>query len=166
MIYGDNKVLKRSYRIGDFSFTLGITRKLAVEGISKYPKYWELTQNKTSKELMKSKNIEEFLEKNPDKLEELYEIEENSLEISEHIVRYLLPKLLEKGETILHEQTYEEYSKDILDFCEENEILYDYFDNEEEENVLGLISTIMEFINLGFTQGQSSQKPKIKIMTM
>ena len=170
MNVSDFKVLRKSYKIGDFSFTLGITRRIAIDGFSKYPEYFKLIQSKLAKEITNSEfDYEKCFEEHPEKITEILDLQEKSSRFSSQIVKYLLPTLLEKGGTILNgEVSYENYASQLITFCDENGILEDYFEEDlesEEGSILvqGFYSTIMSFINLGFTQGSSPSKPKIKI---
>jgi hypothetical protein len=71
----------------------------------------------------------------------------------------------------------------LLKYCEDNDILYDWqedYDEELDDNIStdealdyvtskyhkGLINKLMEIVQLGFTQGSSPSKPKIKITEM
>lgn len=168
MSFYSKNFLTQSYLIGDFSFTLGITRVMAVEGFEQNSKYWDLLENPEYKEL--STNYEKyFLEmaNNKEKILKFYKFKEQIVEEAIPIVEYLLPLMLQKGQTNIGEyKSYEEYSQALLKFCFDNEILFDnHYEDENSEDIFedGFYTVIMTFINKGFTYGSSQSKPKVKI---
>ena len=92
--------------------------------------------------------------------------------------------MLKLGKTdIKGYKSYVDYAKSLLDYCDENGVLYDWqeeFDEDleadiEEQDMFeyvnnkhhkGLINKLMELVQLGFTQGSSPSMPKIKITEM
>lgn len=163
-VYGKDFLAKTFY-IGDYTFTLGVTRALAVEGFSKYPELFDLYQSNLAKEIKENLDINYAL-KHPDKIDEILALGDKSKLLTSQIVEYLLPKLLEKGNTdIGEEKDYNTYANSLIEYCKENCVLDDYVD-EDNEVQHGFYSIAMEFILLGFTNGKSSSKPKIKITTI
>lgn len=183
------KVLKKSFTIDNFTFSLGITRILAVEGFRKFPKYWELLNEKGIKDLITNKkDFIENLEEDNNKTLLLMEFGEKSNYYKKEIVEYLLPQMLKYGETNIEKySSYEDYAKALLEFCKDCNILEDYTETPTEEEIQqaikenpemtieefiemktekGFYTVVMELINLGFTQGNSPLKPKTKIMAM
>ena len=184
--YGGSRILKKSYVIGNFSFTVGINRITALDGLQHTPKYFEIIQSDLA-QTVNSPNFDyfEFIKENPEqKLTEFLKMQEETLICSEEIVRYLLPKMLELGKTNIDGyKSYNDYANKLLQYCEDNDILYDWQEDYEEElddNIStdealdyvtsnyhkGLINKLMEVVQLGFTQGSSPSKPKIKITEM
>lgn len=183
--YSNNRLLTKRYVIGDFCFTVGINRLLALDGLQKTPRYWEIVQSDVAQQINSLDfNYFEFMKENThEKLTEFLKMQEETLQASEEIVRYLLPEMLRLGKTdITGYKDYKDYANKLLDFCEKNEILYDWQEDLDEEldeinekNIeeyiaskykKGLINKLMELIQLGFTQGSSPSKPKIKITEM
>ena len=184
--YSGNRILTKTYCIGDFTFTVGITRLLALDGLQKTPRYWDIIQSDLSQKINSPDfNYFEFIKENPHtNITEFLKMQEEVLDCSEQIVRYLLPEMLRLGKTnITGYKDYQDYAKQLLKFCEKNGILYDWqedieedFDNDiSEEQALeiatskynkGLINKLMELVQLGFTQGSSPSMPKIKITEM
>ena len=179
----DYKTLTRSYTVGEFSFTLGLNRLLALEGFKIVPEYWDLSHSEVAKEMSdKEFSYVEAVKKDPKRIV-LYQEHTEKIKIcNSKIVEYLLPKMLEKGGTdIKGYNSYEEYAKEFLIYCADNGILDDWLEEIDESEIpeianeeevidfvktkyqKGMYSRFMEFINLGFSQGSSPSKPKIKI---
>lgn len=184
--YSGNRLLKKSYVIGDFNFTVGINRLVALDGLQKTPRYWEIIQSDIAQEVNSPDfNYFEFIKEDThERLTEFLKMQEEVLVCSEQIVRYLLPEMLRLGNTdISGYKDYNHYAKKLLKYCEDNDVLYDWQEDYEEDleeqiemdNILeyatskyhkGLINQLMEIVQLGFTQGSSPSKPKIKITEM
>lgn len=160
-------VFKKTYTIGDYSFTLAVNREIAVKYFRKYPKYYDcfLKINQINEKYVVGETL---------KAEDIIEIRYLSGiadEASENIVREAFPELLayayENGENMTITNFYD-YADDVLAFCEENELLYNntYEDDDgEEQSFQGLFSLIMEFISMGFIDGNGkpTKKPTMKI---
>lgn len=184
--YSGGRILKKSYVIGDFNFTVGINRATALDGLQHTPRYFEIIQSDLAQQVNSPDfNYFEFLKDEPEKkLTEFLKMQEETLACSEQIVRYLLPEMLRLGKTdITGYKDYNQYANKLLKYCEDNDILYDWqedYDEDLDENIStdeaieyatskyhkGLINKLMEIVQLGFTQGSSPSKPKIKITEM
>ena len=179
-----NNVTKftKTFTIGELNFTNGINRAMAVSAFKKYPQYYEsILKNEDIKDALrenvKEKNndiIEKEIEKQLDKILEnndvkkiisFVEIQTNIEKYSKIIVDDTLSQLLEYAGTDLptNFNSYEEYAKYIISYCEENYVLYDYLEEETEITEKGFYSLVMEFITMGFTQGNTKNKGKLKI---
>ena len=184
--YGGKRILTKSYSIGKFNFTVGITRLVALDGLQKTPRYWDIIQSDIAQQVNSPDfNYFDFIKDNTqEKLTAFLKMQEETQQASEEIVRYLLPEMLKLGKTdIKGYKSYVDYAKSLLDYCDENGVLYDWqeeFDEDleadiEEQDMFeyvnnkhhkGLINKLMELVQLGFTQGSSPSMPKIKITEM
>lgn len=172
----------KQFTIGELNFTISINRAIAYEAFSQYPQYYNaITKHQDLIELVKNEkeknknlqakqlaqNIADTIDDN--NLQQILELldTKDSLDMyGEKIVNYCFAKLLEYAETELPENitNYEEYKNYIFNYCKENEIFYDY-ENEENELEQGLVSLVMDFVLMGFTQGNTPRKSKLKIVT-
>lgn len=164
--------------IGDLDFTISINRAIALEGFKKFPQYYDAVLKneeliKLIKDQSQTKSAEEIAEgfeiTNAQQIISYTEIAEELKIYSEQIVIYLLPKLLEYAETQIPDgiNDYKQYAQYIIDYCNENDILYDYIEDnndEDETEVKGFISIGIDFITMGFTQGNTKKKSKLKII--
>lgn len=175
-----NNVTKftKTFTIGELNFTIGINRAMAASAFKKYPQYYEavlkneelveaIKKSQQGQEEINEKKIADSIEiTSTEQVIEYVHIAEQIKIYSEKIVTYLFAQLLEYGETKLTDEfvSYEDYAKYIFVYCQENEVLADYIDEETETEVKGLISCIMDFISMGFTQGNIKKKGKVKII--
>lgn len=159
----EEKLVKHC-EVGELDFYLGINRSMSIDGYKKYPQYWEtINKSETVRKAAKSDNGVDVDSSN---IIELMELTDKLMEYAADIVVYLLPKMLEyadKNELPANLSDYNEYAECIIDYCDENDVLFDYYDEETDETVKGFINTVMEFIQLGFTNGGEKKKGKVKI---
>lgn len=172
----------KQFTIGELDFTISINRAIAYEAFAKYPQYYnaiikhqelinlvtkEKEKNKNISAKQMAQNIASTIDNNSfEEIVAMLETKETLDLYGEKIVDYCFAKLLEYSETELPENinTYEEYKTYIFDYCKENEVFYDY-ETEEDEAEQGLVSLVMEFVLMGFTQGNTQRKSKLKITT-
>lgn len=172
----DEKLTKK-VTIGEYKFNIAINRKMAADAFSKYPKYWECLSK--SEEFEKAKNVikdKSIASKNQpydvnEVVEELIDdidtkeiakyilLEADLQESGFEIVNYLFPKMLEFGnnEHLKENGNYEAYAEEILQFCYDNNILFNYYDNENIEHK-GVSNAFMDFITQGFIVGGKKKK--------
>lgn len=170
----------KNYFIGELEFTISVNRFLATSIFKKYPKYYNtvLKQEEIVKvaKNVNSKNVNDIANSikinDVDTLISYLDTVENLQKYSKEIVDNCLYQLLEYAETELPSvfSTYEEYAKEIIRYCEENDILYNYYledENEETEpkEQQGFYDSVMEFLSMGFTQGNTKKKSKLQIKT-
>ena len=168
----------KQFTIGELDFTISVNRAMAYEAMNKYPQYYQaimkheeiidLVQNQKSKN---AKQIADTIastidESNIQQAIQLMQTKDTLDIYGEKIVNDCFYKLLEYAETELPEgiASYKDYQEYIFNYCKENEVYNDY-QVEEEEVEQGLISLVMEFILMGFTQGNTKNKGKLKIIS-
>lgn len=161
-------VFKKKYTIGEYEFTLAINREMAVKYFRKFPLYYdcfikidEINSRYNESERLTSKDV----------LDIRYYTEEAEI-ASESMVKEYLGEMLayahENGENN-DIADFSDYAKKVLAFCEENELLYNTVyedDNGETETFKGFYTLVMEFISLGFIDGNGkpTKKPTMKII--
>lgn len=177
--------LTKHFTIGELDFSISINRAMAVSAFKQYPQYYdavlkneqiiellyeEKEKNKTNKEIIE--NVSNDIKINDTKtLISYMELQETMQTYSAKIVKFLLPEMLAYNACKLPNgvENYDIYANYILEYCEENDILEDYYgencETQEVEVETGLYSNIMEFITLGFMQGNTKKKGKLKIIT-
>lgn len=153
--------LVKHFTIGELSFDLAINRKMAAEGFKAFPKYWEMINK--SDLIKKATKADSGEMVDTSNLPELIEITAGLEEEGYNIVNYLLPKMLEYAETNGNGNK-REYADKILDYCDENDCLVDYVDEDTDEAVKGFVSVAMEFVVQGFTSGGEKRKSKVKVI--
>lgn len=171
-----NDVTKFSkhFSIGELDFSIAVNRAIAVDGFKKYPQYYDaVLQNELLTNSIEN-NGKSLEVTNAKELIQCIETAEQVSVYSKKIVDYLLPTLLKYAETPLPQDitTYDDYAHYIISYCNENDILEDYIEikvvngveTDEENIVKGLYSLVIEFISMGFTQGNTKKKGKLKII--
>lgn len=164
---GNYRKQTKHFKIGDYDFTLGINREMAVRFFKVQPKILEHMNNLSELEKKLEKdNSDNKLEGAAyiDFINSYCQIEQST----KKIVDYALPEMLEYGG--MNEKSSKEYAKSLIKFCEENEILYN--EEGEDENgapviIKGVYTYILEFIQLGFSGGKgmpNNKMPKVKII--
>lgn len=154
--------LVQHFTIGELSFDLGIHRKMAVEGYQAFPKYWQwLNKSGILDDATKADSKGEVDNSNlPDKMEVTIGLEEEGY----NIVNYLLPKMLEECAETNGNGNKREYADKILDYCDENDCLFDFIDKDTDKTVKNFISAVMELVALAFTSGGEKRKSKVKVI--
>lgn len=159
--------MTKTFEIGDYHFTLGLNRKMAVEYFKKVPQYFENMQklNNLKNKLAKKKDDEIIPN---DDLLDMFSLTMECEESAKQIVDLAMPEMLAYGgnETI---SDYDKYAKDVFEFCDQHEVLYTEIYNDENGELKadeGLYTMIVEFMLMGFTQGGGTpnKKPKLKII--
>lgn len=159
--------MTKTFEIGDYYFTLGLNRKMAVEYFKKVPQYFENAQklNNLNNKIANKKQNE--VVSNEDLLE-MFSLTMENEEYAKQIVNLAMPEMLAYGgnDTI---SDYDKYAKDVFEFCDQHEVLYNEIyndDNGELKVEKGLYTMIVEFIVMGFTQGVGTpnKKPKLRII--
>lgn len=161
-------VFKKKYTIGEYEFTLAINRQMAVNYFRKYPDYYD--------SFIKIDSLQgKYKDGEPLTAQDILEVRyltEKAEEASEDIVREFFGEMLayayENGENNGITDFYD-YAEKVLAFCDENELLYNSAiedENGETQTFKGLFTLIMEFISLGFIDGNGKpiKKPTMKII--
>lgn len=168
--------------IGELKFDIALNRAMAIKAFEQFPEYWEaLSKSEALKEIVANENIDnndensEITAKDIKRSLELMRIAEVIEECSEKIVNYLLKDMLVFAETPLPDGIgcYDNYSLKILEYCNENNVLYNYIveeiDDETDEVIsseehAGFYTKAMEFITKAFTDGEKKKKSAVKII--
>lgn len=181
----ENK-FKKKVTIGDYQFDIAINRKMSAEAFGKFPKYWEaVTRSSLFEQTMQSmkntdvekvdeekitKNItDEILDniENADtqQLADYIILEADIQESGFEIIDYLLPQMMKYADeyNAKTDQEYREYADNVLQFCYDNNILFNYFDEEENPHK-GVVTALMEFVTKGFTVGGKKKKSAVKVV--
>lgn len=137
-----NRTLKKACSVGEYTFDVAINRQIVLDAFVKFPKLWKLITKA-------GKNKDAIAD--PDKiigdidaLARLLEENDALEELIPAFVRYILPKMVEAAESELD-------CDEFLDYCER-------MDCDDEFN-----AAIFDFAMLGFTDGRSVKKPKVKV---
>lgn len=137
-----NRTLKKACSVGEYTFDVAINRQIVLDAFVKFPKLWELITKA-------GKNKDAIAD--PDKiigdidaLARLLEDNDALEELIPAFVRYILPKMVDAAESELD-------CDEFLDYCER-------MDCDDEFN-----AAIFDFAMLGFTDGRSVKKPKVKV---
>lgn len=160
-----NDKLTKHFKIGDYEFTIGLNREMAVRFLKKQPKYFDCVKSLNSKahqsEEGSIKNLE--FEEFADQIELMFKMEDYSKEI----VDFALPEMLAYADEQFVAISPKEYAEELLAFCKENDILYNCVD-DDNKIIKGFYTIVLEFISLGFTHGWGAPKnkaSKVRIIT-
>lgn len=156
--------MTKNFKIGEYSFTIGLNREMAVKYFKKQPKYFDCVKKISELSNIPTEFNEYSMEQFLDRIDLMAKMEE----YSEEIVRYALPEMLNFGMND-YTQAYGEFAEKIINYCNENDVLYNEVyeqPNGEKTIVKGFFTLVMEFISMGFTHGKGApknKKPKIEI---
>lgn len=157
----------KDFEIGEYKFTLGINRKIAKDLILKSPSF-------TVKQL----EIEEYQSKHqsadgkPTKEDIIFYAlkKEETEEAANNIAAIALGKLLSyghegKNKPNFFEVDYEVTALKLIDYCKDNNVWNDYYDQENGEHIYGIAMLVALFISEGFTKGERTptKKPTMTI---
>ncbi len=164
---GNYRKLTKHFKIGNYDFTLGINREMAVRFYQHTPEILEYAQyaNELQEKIEKANANDELATNDYFSLANLVCAIEKC---SKKIVDFALPEMLEYGG--MFDCNTKQYAESLINFCDENDILYNdetVDENGETVTIKGVYTYIMEFIQLGFTGGKgmpSNNKPKVKII--
>lgn len=181
----ENK-FKKKVTIGDYQFNIAINRKMAAEAFAKFPKYWEaITKSSLFEQTMQSMkntdsekvneeeitdNIAKEILDNIDsagtqQLADYIILESEIQERGFEVIDYLLPQMIKYAEEydVKTNEEYREYADNVLQFCYDNNILFNYFDEEENPHK-GVVTAFMDFVTKGFTVGGKKKKSAVKVV--
>lgn len=133
------KLIKRC-TVGKYSFDVAINRQIVLEGFKKFPSLWKAVTKAApaGKDGVDTGDIEA--------LAEIMETNDILLDEMPKFVAFLLPKMI--GEA---DNEAEVDCDEFLEYCRDNEV-------DDEFN-----TAMFEFAMLGFTDGRSEKKPKVKM---
>lgn len=159
-----NDKLTKHFKIGDYEFTIGLNREMAVRFLKKQPKYYDCVKTLNSKAQQGKESIKDLeFDELADQLELMCKMEDYSKEI----VDYALPEMLAYGDDQFVTISAKAYAEELLAFCKENDILYNMVD-DDNKIIKGFYTIVMEFIQLGFMHGLGAPKnkaSKVRIIT-
>jgi len=136
------RTLKKACSVGEYTFDVAINRQIVLDAFVKFPELWKLI-TKAGKDKDAIANPDKIID-DIDALARLMGENDALEELIPAFVRYILPKMVEVAESELD-------CDEFLDYCERMEC-------DDEFN-----SAIFDFAMLGFTDGKSEKKPKVKV---
>lgn len=159
-----NDKLTKHFKIGNYEFTIGLNREMAVRFLKKQPKYYDCVKSLNEKV---QKSDEAINDLNFNEIASQFELMCKMEDYSKEIVDYALPEMLAYADEQFVSTSSKEYAEELLAFCNENDILYNEVDNDTKL-IKGFYTIVMEFIALGFTHGWGAPKnkaSKVRIIT-
>ena len=131
--------LIRECNVGEYSFDILVNRNIVLEAFKKHPALWKALMDQTKKG---KKNVEDL-----EDIETMIEILEMNDALAEErpaFVADILPDMIKAADSDVD-------ANEFLNYCVENEV--DDIVNDE----------IYQFALLGFIEGKSAKKPKVKV---
>lgn len=131
--------LIRECNVGEYSFDILVNRNIVLEAFKKHPVLWKALMDQTKKG---KKNVEDL-----EDIETMIEILEMNDALAEEIPAFvadILPDMIKAADSNVD-------ANEFLNYCAENEV--DDIVNDE----------IYQFALLGFIEGKSAKKPKVKV---
>lgn len=131
--------LIRECNVGEYSFDILVNRNIVLEAFKKHPVLWKALMDQTKKG---KKNVEDL-----EDIETMIEILEMNDALAEEIPAFvadILPDMIKAADSDVD-------ANEFLNYCAENEV--DDIVNDE----------IYQFALLGFIEGKSAKKPKVKV---
>ena len=158
--------LVKNFTIGDLNFDVAINRAIARDICEEYPEYIAGIL-----ELQKKDLIGKDTYTNEESIK-MQIIKDKMDEVAEKMVISALPKMLKfryegMPNPKFFDNNWEQTAFAIYNFLDENNLLADYYDEETDEYINGMITILAGFIVEGFLQGEGTpaKKPKIKIIS-
>ncbi len=159
--------MTKEFIIGDYKFTIGLNREMAVRFFKSQPEYFNVVR-----EMEKYENLlDKGNELSADDYLNMISLSCDAEKYAKEIVDKALPEMLAYANYLDCNVNTKAYADDIIKFCNENEILYNEVyedDNGEKTIVKGFYMLVMEFIAMGFMRGMGApknKKPKMTIVT-
>lgn len=132
--------LKKHCVVGKYEFDICVDRNMVLNAYKNNEKYW-LLQNKVVKNSSKFENTENL---NIDNVKFLADLQDELFAEIPKVVRYILPEMVDKAESTLDVDEF-------LKYCEEQNVEQLFYEG------------IIEFLNLGFTNGKIVKEPKVEV---